>query len=534
MTARIGYLSALTGSDGHLVSGDRSSADGGDSTLRPPRRPFGIPDSPVPGPGFLDDPDLAFGIEAPDEPTVQPGANWLGADGTGAGFASSPADRPVGPAVPEPAGQPERAPRSAPRPARAAPEQLPSDAIPGLVAGGRASQPSPGQAAGAPSLAQERAARTDAADPGRVPVPSRTDTLPSEAEQVHRDADEGLAGHPVTPAPARAANADLEDAGRASLGQPPTPDPMTVDISPHPGVEKYPLSPQEPPRRGRTLRAPGEPWRIPRRGHPRGARSGTGTSGAPQHGAALVSAAEPAGVPSSGTAFTEAREAAQPQVPSPGQPGAAANPPPPVPSGPPLVFPGPPSVSPGPPSVPSGPQLVPPGPPLVGASRVSVSTAGPPLADALPRDAPADAAAEMPAPSDASPKVAAVTAEAPAALQSSASFPAVRRGTASPPAQPADQPPAPSHTETKELTPRLPAADRAQAGLAPAGRPAARPSGSQAEASGRPPEPSLSIGTIEVTLLPPPQALAPARPTRQEPPQRLSRGLGRRFGQGQA
>ena len=162
MTARIGYLSALTGSDGHLVSGDRSSADGGDSTLRPPRRPFGIPDSPVPGPGFLDDPDLAFGIEAPDEPTVQPGANWLGADGTGAGFASSPADRPVGPAVPEPAGQPERAPRSAPRPARAAPEQLPSDAIPGLVAGGRASQPSPGQAAGAPSLAQERAARTDA------------------------------------------------------------------------------------------------------------------------------------------------------------------------------------------------------------------------------------------------------------------------------------------------------------------------------------------------------------------------------------
>ena len=506
MTARIGYLSALTGSDGHLASGDGSSADGGHSTLRPPRRLFGVPDSSVPGPGFLEDPGLTFGIEAPDEPTPQPGASWPGADGTGVGFAGSPADRPVGPAVPEPADRLEQAPHSAPSPAQAALERPPSDAIPGQLTGGRASQPSPGQAPGATSTAQERAARIDAADSGRVPVPSRADTPPGETEQAYRDTDEGLAGYFMAPTGARAVNADLEDAGHAPPGQPPTLSPMTVDIPAHPDVDEYPLSPQGPPQRGRTPRAPGEPWRIPRLGHPQPARPGTETSGAPQYGTALVPAAESPDAPPSGTAFTRAREAAQAQVPGPGQPGAAADLPP----------------------------LLPPGPQFAGAWQVNASTAGSPPADALPRDALAEAAAEMLAPSDASLKVAAVIAEAPPATQSSASLPAVRPATASPPAQPADQPPAPSRTETKELTPRLPAADGAQAGSAPAGRFATRRSGSQAEASARPPEPSLSIGTIEVTLLPPPQAPAPASPARREPPQRLSRGLGRRFGQGQA
>ncbi len=47
-----------------------------------------------------------------------------------------------------------------------------------------------------------------------------------------------------------------------------------------------------------------------------------------------------------------------------------------------------------------------------------------------------------------------------------------------------------------------------------------------------PAEPTLSIGTIEVSLLSPPPPV-PARPAQREPPERLSRGLGRRFGQGQ-
>ncbi|HXT88508.1 MAG TPA: hypothetical protein VN714_04545, partial [Trebonia sp.] len=218
MTARIGYLSGLTGGDGHPASG-RSSADGGQSTLRPPRRLFGVPDSSVASPGFLEDPSLAFGIEALDEPTARPGPNWPGTNGPGVGFASSLTVRPVTPAAPEPAGRLEPPSHSAPSPAQAAPAQPPSDAMPGLVADSWAAQPLPGQAAAATSPAQERAARIDAADPGRVPAPSRADTPPSTAEQMYRDADEGLAAHPMTPARARAANADSEDAGQVPPGQ---------------------------------------------------------------------------------------------------------------------------------------------------------------------------------------------------------------------------------------------------------------------------------------------------------------------------
>ena len=48
--------------------------------------------------------------------------------------------------------------------------------------------------------------------------------------------------------------------------------------------------------------------------------------------------------------------------------------------------------------------------------------------------------------------------------------------------------------------------------------------------------PTLSIGTIEVTLLPPAHDPVPAGAARREPkhpPERLSRGLGPHFGQGQ-
>ncbi|MGH3124793.1 MAG: hypothetical protein ACRDOI_11090, partial [Trebonia sp.] len=77
------------------------------------------------------------------------------------------------------------------------------------------------------------------------------------------------------------------------------------------------------------------------------------------------------------------------------------------------------------------------------------------------------------------------------------------------------------------------AADRAQTQLTPAVNPANRPPGGRGEAIARPSAPTLSIGTIEVTLLPPSPEPPPARSAQREPPRRLSRGLGRRFGQGQ-
>ena len=62
-----------------------------------------------------------------------------------------------------------------------------------------------------------------------------------------------------------------------------------------------------------------------------------------------------------------------------------------------------------------------------------------------------------------------------------------------------------------------------------------RRSGGQAKEAPPSSPPALSIGTIEVTLLPPPSG-PPAQPVQREPretPQRLSRGLGRRFGRAQ-
>ena len=67
--------------------------------------------------------------------------------------------------------------------------------------------------------------------------------------------------------------------------------------------------------------------------------------------------------------------------------------------------------------------------------------------------------------------------------------------------------------------------------------------GHQTPSPVRAPKPAagLSIGTIEVTVLPPPVAAAPrpaarptaARPSRPQPPSRLTRGYGPGFGQGQ-
>ncbi len=72
--------------------------------------------------------------------------------------------------------------------------------------------------------------------------------------------------------------------------------------------------------------------------------------------------------------------------------------------------------------------------------------------------------------------------------------------------------------------------------------PASAMTGHQTPSSVRAPKPAagLSIGTIEVTVLPPPVAAAPrpatrpaaARPSRPQPPSRLTRGYGPGFGQG--
>ena len=218
------------------------------------------------------------------------------------------------------------------------------------------------------------------------------------------------------------------------------------------------------------------------------------------------------------------------------------------------------------PSTPGLSPLLPPGAGRPGAPVTATSNSGPPLADSLRPGELADARAEASAPSAvplgdarppatptpaAQPPAALLPAVRPLAAQSPAApRPAAHRPAASPPAaprpaaqQPAASPPAPrtssapppavSAAGAAEMSPRPPVTDRAQGRLTPAGH-SARPPGNRAEAPARPSAPTLSIGTIEVTLLPPPPTATPARPARREPPQRLSRGLGRRFGQGQA
>lgn len=95
--------------------------------------------------------------------------------------------------------------------------------------------------------------------------------------------------------------------------------------------------------------------------------------------------------------------------------------------------------------------------------------------------------------------------------------------------QPGEPPAEPANNRAREPLPaaRLPALQETRF---PADR---RPAG---QAAGRAETPTLSIGTIEVTLLAPPADPVPASTFHREPrqpPRRLSRGLGPRFGQGQ-
>jgi hypothetical protein len=434
MTARIGYLSALTGSDGRLAGGDGSLTSGDEyATLRPPRRVFGLAGFSDAEPGFLDAPGFT------DVP----------------GF--SPARAPDDHAPPDLPGRPARGPvlRSG-RQRRSGPVSGDTSA----AARGCLAIDS-GEEAAARSAADAGARASRAEADGAWPVPSGT---------PHGD-------------------------GRvsAAIGQPLIPEPAGTGI----GSADRGTAP-----RGAVPRAPGEPWRMPRRARPQQVRHGTGAPSAPPHVAAPVtgtesSAARPGAVPPgratglrpggnaagrSGDQLPsappgDARVAAQPQVPGSRQPNAAAK---------------------------LSPLTA--GAPHPGAPLASTSDSGSPLADALVPGAFTDAGAEISALS---------------AAPSAAPLPVAPLAVA-------------PLADSAESSLRHPAANRAQARPTPAVSLARRPPGSRAEASTRPSAPTLSIGTIEVTLLPPPPAPPPARSAQHEPPRRLGRGLGRRFGQGQA
>ncbi|HET9080131.1 MAG TPA: hypothetical protein VFO01_06405 [Trebonia sp.] len=539
MTARIGYLSALTGTDassagGSSAGGGRLPGGDGQATVRPPRRLFGAAGFSgaesgfLEDPSFTDDPGFPGTPGLPEDPVVRPDAEQAPA---------SPA--PAGQAAPglssrlEPAARPaRRSGRTAPGLAAGAltPGPLPGQAAVSATAGPAGpAEPGPGDLTGqfAPVRTGTPAAAPGFLDgAGKGPAgrsvfgdsPFSDSVLSSSA---HSDGNKGAASRSAAGAGARAVRAEDGDARPAPPGQPPVPQGWkTADSSPHPGVQEYPLfppgsavprahpgrsnaaeapgggdrpaaaahqlspetagtgpdnaglvpAPQDPPRR-----APGEPWRFPRRGQPRPAHAVSEN----QMSSASVSAV---GV------------AARPQESGSRRPDTAAGLPPLLP-----------------------PSARSPGAPLGNSPDSRSPVANDPL--------PGSAAA-----------VAGTSAR-------SAAPPSAGQPPASPPASPAARPPAASlptaqaataaHTGLATLSSSRPAGGRGQAQLTPAVSPAAPPLASRAETSARPDAPALSIGMIEVTLLPPPQTQAPARPTRRDPPQRLSRGLGPRFGQGQ-
>jgi hypothetical protein len=430
MTARIGYLSALTGSDGRLAGGD-GSLTGGDeyATLRPPRGAFGLVGFSDAEPGFLDAPGFT------DAPSFSP---------TRAPDDHAPPDLP---------GRPAQAP--ALRSGREALGPAPSSAVPG---------PWPRQAVGG-AADRTRASESDTGEAGRQrrPGPVPGDTSAAARGRLAIDSGEEAAARSAADARARASRAEADGAwpvpsgtphgdGRvsAAIGQPLIPEPAGTGSG---SADRGPAPP------GAVPRAPGEPWRMPRRGQPQQVR----------HGAGVPSAPPPVAAPVTGTESSAAL------------PGA-----------------------------------VPPG--RVTGLRPGGNAAGR-SGDQLPSAPPGDArvAAQPQVPGSRQPNAAAklspLTAGAPHPGASLAVAPLA---------------------DSAESSLRHPAANRAQARLTPVVSLARRPPGSRAEAATRPSAPTLSIGTIEVTLLPPPPAPPPARSAQHEPPRRLGRGLGRRFGQGQA
>ncbi len=482
MTARIGYLAALAGDEGRPRGGGGPVAGGERAALWPPRRVFGTVGfsdagpSVLEAPGFADDPGIAGLPGNLDGLTAR-------ADASGARII----DPSAGNAAPGQSGPPRPASSPEPRPAS--------------TAAGRT-----------------RASDHDGGDTGREFVIARADP-PAPAREYLDDVHEERRASPSEADPRARPSGDAQP---AAPGQPSvSADAGRADIPAHPGAREYPLSPSPsadghqpaPDRAGRGSasasrkpgrRPPGEPWRIARLGQPQ-----------PQP--ARDHAAAPAVLPS---AVTDG-PSAPPHVAAPA-------------TGPPAAEPPPGALPPSRRSRPAG-----------NATALD--------ADRLPSVPPADAHAAAPPPIPGSPPPGA--AGLPAPIPSAARHPrvlvAATANSASP--LPDAQPPsalaeafAPSAAQSSaaslpaapfvgsaESAPR-PAADRAQARLTPSASHVGRPAGSRAETAARPSTPTLSIGMIEVTLLPPPPAPAPARTARREPPPRLSRGLGRRFGQGQA
>jgi hypothetical protein len=474
MTARIGYLSALAG-------------EGAQGLLRPPRRVSGDAGFPEAEPGTLDEPGLA---DAPgftgtprlrDELTARPAADEARIAGLPAGHAVPQSGRPA--SAPSLDLRPDLAAR-APRPRPPASPPAPPDTLP---AASDAVADDPGES-------DDSTASTASSTLSAPGDPSRASTSAAPRNSLTGGTDEGTAGRPAVGVRAPVFPVEADGIRPAVLEQPP------VMPGAPPGDAGGPV------RAGHAVaadhadaksgsashrpapRVAGEPWRMPRLGQPRPRRRDTTASAvspsnavSPSDGASLSSAASSssaAPVTDLGLATTPPAAALPavtlPAVPSPDprsrQPGATAK---------------------------LSPRL-PAAAPLASTAVAASSQSAAPLPAAKPPGSAAQSAGSAPPPSDASLAAAPLVGSA-------------------------------------ESSPGRSAADRAQARLTPAVNPANRPSGTRAEAPPRPSAPTLSIGAIEVTLLPPPlPAPVPARPGQHEPPRRLSRGLGRRFGQGQA
>lgn len=512
MTARIGYLTALAGTAlaSTALAGTALAGDGGRARLRPPRRVFAAADFP--------DADFPDSELSANEPAAQGerAAVPRSAPAVDAGRQAArpgrrtPDGRQRGPAESGPAdgGDPHPgqstatvAPGQVLRPDPAAlpgPEAPPARTV-AIALPGPAARPPDRSRSGQPHRIGVHTAALTAADEPRDPgtrlAPTSGSRTPGPVQHPAGDPDAGTAGRAVPGAHVRAASAvtgTVQDAphaypavagtgpaGRTSAGR-----------GPAPRTGQFPVPPLRP------------------------AGDGTGTHSAFASGfprPLSPAAAASVTVPDTAAASTAGTQHVRP----PERETASAG--------------GPVGTSRAAASVPLSPA------PLSTAPYPAAVTGESPhsLAAPLARSAdPAPSARAVPSLSLSSFPVSAD----PAALAPPVAPPPVSASdTGGPPYSPtaAQGPGAPPAA----LSPRSPAAVRSRGRLTPAAGPVAGGAGDRGKAAARPPSPALSIGTIEVKLLAPPQdpPSAPAAPHEpRQAPQRLSRGLGRRFGQGQS
>jgi hypothetical protein len=550
MTARIGYLAALAGDGGRLPGDAGSAAYGRPAALRPPRRVFNAVGLSDAEPGFLDVPDFTDGSGLAGPPGLPDEMPAPSDEATARSAANETPARPASAddAAPGPAGRLEHAP---------GPVQGPNRVAPGSAADRAASRPGRRSAASA-APASRPVPEPWPGEPAGPPVPLSADTSARGPEHPDGDADERHTRRTAADGEARPASAGASDARSAVPGHPP--ESHSLPSSPagqqpaldHAGAEHGRVS------QGPVRRAAGEPWRFPRLRQPPPARDGAAAPAVPARAVtAAPSAPPPVAAPVTGTQSVTGIDpaAASPVTPAgpvpPDHParrpagdatGISAGQLASVPlSDVPLAAP-PQVTGTRHPRATESPPLRPPSARGPRTSLASTANPGPPLEDALLPGTRADASATASALSAAALSAAALSA---AALSVTAPSGPLRTAPPSAPPPLAVQPstaslttaPPPTAPPARPAEPsprRGPSADRAEAQLTPSANSASRASGSSAEASTPPSAPALSIGTIEVTLVPPSPAPAPVRPARREPPKRLSRGLGRRFGQGQA